>query len=793
MTSSRVVRVFVRAMAQKYAMRDEGTGMGGLDDDNRTLDRPTTPGSEGAYAWDEEQLVDDVRLTREQLLYHIERRRAKFKHLLSLPYTVILLIVYTATLFAHMDMGAVHDVSRGVTDTLLAKDWGESPRRTFTDTRTTEHFWGWMDGALLPALFNSSAVAREEPLDVINGVPVYASSINATSDRLPSRKAVMPIQQYNVIVGGVAIKKTRAYEQPCSDTDPAYLFYTDGGSEQQSCYPAELVAASCWNFNNCSYINMTSDVAEPARVRYSSEYTQYSEELMYIDLVESLDAARAVTKHAASQNWIDRSTLSVTIELPVYNAELTAYALLRLNVEFKRGGAVIPSAVVTMSTRPVVDSSELSVLRGATVALLAWMFLEEGTAMVWAVLNRRRLEYCVATWTITNWGIIMLAIYIVSEWNFFRVDLMTAEDNLLGEEALPVKRVDVINFVSGIVAATERFDRFRALNALLMLLLVARLTKPLIIHTRLGFLSGVIGRALVNLVPFVWIFVPIFLVFSAVAHLIFGGTLTEFVTLAASSQSLFNMLLGETGWRDLQYSGANQGPSLEALATAFFGLFYVTMYYLLLNVMLAIVLDAYSEIKAGWTVGLPVWHEIRSAWRLARARMAQGEGIPHPMVNLGVVAERLAAHTQTVFTESDVRYELGVSAAEAAIIVADCQEEISRQEDLEVQAGGSGGGGGWSGTVMANQSEGLARILEGVTALQVEMLETKLRVNNMAARMGINTRSAHVQTHISYQPSNKLTLQNVEDPGERLPGGLGQAAPWETGAAGAPITPPTGP
>ena len=89
----------------------------------------------------------------------------------------------------------------------------------------------------------------------------------------------------------------------------------------------------------------------------------------------------------------------------------------------------------------------------------------------------------------------------------------------------------------------------------------------------------------------------------------------------------------------------------------------------------------------------------------------------------------------TGFTESDVRYELGasfilpltprfqdrieplcatgLSAEEAAIIVHDCQEEISRQEDVEVQApgGGGGGGGGWSGTVMANHSEGLARIL----------------------------------------------------------------------------------
>ena len=134
----------------------------------------------------------------------------------------------------------------------------------------------------------------------------------------------------------------------------------------------------------------------------------------------------------------------------------------------------------------------------------------------------------------------------------------------------------------------------------------------------------------------------------------------------------------------------------------------------------------------------------------------------------------------------------------------DCQEEISRQEDVEVQApGGGGGGGGWSGTVMANHSEGLARILarptlslcpaacqslrrwscpaqEGVTALQVELLETKLRVNNMAARMGINTRSVHVQTHISYQPSNQLKLQNVD--GEIGGSGLGQPAPWEQGS-----------
>eukprot|EP01047_Picozoa_sp_COSAG01_P097301 COSAG01_NODE_27654_length_680_cov_1.024096_1_plen_104_part_10 len=95
--------------------------------------------------------------------------------------------------------------------------------------------------------------------------------------------------------------------------------------------------------------------------------------------------------------------------------------------------------------------------------------------------------------TIVDWLIILLAIYIVSEWNFFVFDLKAAEDNLMGakplynpprashddlqfgfaffgwdmagDEALAVKRMDVINFSNELAAAVARFDRFRALNA----------------------------------------------------------------------------------------------------------------------------------------------------------------------------------------------------------------------------------------------------------------------------------------------------------------------------------------
>ena len=87
-----------------------------------------------------------------------------------------MLIVYTAALFAHMDIPTVHDVSRGTTDPLLALQFGGTPRRTFRDVKSEADFWDWMDEGLLPLLFNLTAAEENEILGVVNGVPVYKSS-----------------------------------------------------------------------------------------------------------------------------------------------------------------------------------------------------------------------------------------------------------------------------------------------------------------------------------------------------------------------------------------------------------------------------------------------------------------------------------------------------------------------------------------------------------------------------------------------------------------------------------------
>jgi hypothetical protein len=79
--------------------------------------------------------------------------------------------------------------------------------------------------------------------------------------RPPSRKAVAPIQQYNMVVGGLAIKKLRAFQRPCPDEQPAYLFYTgEPDAPTQPCFPAEALAPACWDFDNCTFDNVSAAV-----------------------------------------------------------------------------------------------------------------------------------------------------------------------------------------------------------------------------------------------------------------------------------------------------------------------------------------------------------------------------------------------------------------------------------------------------------------------------------------------------------------------------------------------------
>ena len=150
----------------------------------------------------------------------------------------------------------------------------------------------------------------------------------------------------------------------------------------------------------------------------------------------------ALSAAAQAVPWLGRSSTSMVLELPLFNAEWGSYGLARFRLILDRAGRVEP--VLRLTTLPrISDASEMAMLRFAAVGLLTLLFVEEGWELVISVHHAKRFKYCTSGWTVLDWAVILLGVYLFAEFSFYRVEQAAAEDNLLGDAALPASKVDI--------------------------------------------------------------------------------------------------------------------------------------------------------------------------------------------------------------------------------------------------------------------------------------------------------------------------------------------------------------
>eukprot|EP00959_Pyramimonas_sp_CCMP1952_P085024 1777824-Pyramimonas_sp.AAC.1 len=91
------------------------------------------------------------------------------------------------------------------------------------------------------------------------------------------------------------------------------------------------------------------------------------------------------------------------------------------------------------------------------------------------------------------------------------------------------------------------------------------------------------------------VFGVVFMGYVMMGTLVFGYKIKEFSSLSRSLRTCFETLLGEIGWNEQLYDLDDQ---LEYLAGfAYFWSYQILVFMILLNFLLAIIVDAYGEIK----------------------------------------------------------------------------------------------------------------------------------------------------------------------------------------------------
>lgn len=168
--------------------------------------------------------------------------------------------------------------------------------------------------------------------------------------------------------------------------------------------------------------------------------------------------------------------------------------------------------------------------------------------------------------------------------------------------------------------AAEKYRSIRQLIGNYSLLLMFRFFANFGAQARLAIVTRTLYALLKDLLHFLVVFMPVFFVYVTSAVLLFGRRMSDFATMQASLGSIYRMTQeGEYDWQSLIFE------FYWSSAIWMFS-FIVFVNMLFINLVLAIILDVYNEVRASETTNEAIWQTFgQFAARTARMRYWVGE------------------------------------------------------------------------------------------------------------------------------------------------------------------------
>lgn len=133
--------------------------------------------------------------------------------------------------------------------------------------------------------------------------------------------------------------------------------------------------------------------------------------------------------------------------------------------------------------------------------------------------------------------------------------------------------------------------QFNNVAAVIVFFSWVKLFKFINFNKTMSQLSGTMSRCAKDLVGFAIMFFIIFLAYAQLAYLVFGTQVNDFSTFQASIFTQFRIILGDFEFSEIENANPLLGP-------IYFTTFVFFIFFILMNMFLAIINDTYSEVKA---------------------------------------------------------------------------------------------------------------------------------------------------------------------------------------------------
>eukprot|EP00736_Rhodelphis_marinus_P002867 Rmarinus@m.19887 len=384
------------------------------------------------------------------------------------------------------------------------------------------------------------------------------------------------VNEYNLPIGGLYIRQSRRYQ----DADGCH---TDAFTQRVECYENRI-------FKEPFRGSMTGFVYE-----YLEESDGY---LLGLDLGyygRAYSDVKTLLEVLEFDNWLDRQTSEVVVELAVYNPNLDLYGYARVTWEITLGGYIDASLYATSVSMSGLSEDAYSLV--ASSLLFVGVVVVCGTILHGLIytyrLNGRLLPYLTNFFHILDIFILTFLMIVISATIRFFVDVEDVNlPSIDSVEGITTEGVlDVLRFQRDIVDFSGRSGYLQTLHAVAILMCIVRFFKYFASSARMSVFTRTLSEASKDLAHFGVIVALVITGYAFIGYIAFGHQDMQFRTFGLSLHTiLFVAITGE-----IEYDGMLSVNT--AIANMYYWSYVILVYFLIINMLISIVLDAHFNVK----------------------------------------------------------------------------------------------------------------------------------------------------------------------------------------------------
>eukprot|EP00442_Polarella_glacialis_P017161 CAMPEP_0115155712 /NCGR_PEP_ID=MMETSP0227-20121206/68045_1 /TAXON_ID=89957 /ORGANISM="Polarella glacialis, Strain CCMP 1383" /LENGTH=848 /DNA_ID=CAMNT_0002566815 /DNA_START=80 /DNA_END=2626 /DNA_ORIENTATION=+ len=524
----------------------------------------------------------------------------------SLPSALLLIVLFALMCLSHDRPSPIHSVEHAIDFDITENANfafsapGNMGHKNYQDVNNYADFWSWMQLGFVPIYMPSDFYVSEGSQNVNLG----------TFTKGAARKYL----QYNRKIGPVKLSQQGVVRVACPNEEVSDMYNLTCSRQPEGALEVELKPTEI----EVSQANYKEDVSKTVWLdMYGSSSVKTK--------LEELEVAR----------WLNPGTSMLRVSILTYNADADILAGTDINFMFPASGHIYKELTHRTVCLKAYSSWYFWVFDALFYGQITFLFLNELKEVVHSLKAVKGhvkdfLGEYVSFWNLVDWISIILAYTILGLW----IQQVTNEKKLQADLISYNDRYEACGTSGGsdcgsifkplhddLETVGLSIRKGRALNGFYPVCIMARLFKAFAAQPRLAVVTRTLTRAAVDLAHFGIVFMSVFITYAVMGVAFFGREIMGFATMERAILSLFRALFGDFSVEDMESIG-------RGTAFFFFGSYMGITLLLLLNMLIAIIMDVYSEIHHSSTNHETVWDET---WDIMHRTWLSYKGLHVPI------------------------------------------------------------------------------------------------------------------------------------------------------------------